>query len=486
MTDRTSESPPGSSGVTVSERYLNRLCKRSFLSLWSYPNLFRDQGRKNNRGDGKELSDHLIVFNEHVIIFSDKSCAFPNTGDINLDWARWYRRSIEKSAEQASGTERWLLQHPDRIFIDKECSKPFPIPISQNSRIHKVVVALNASDRCKAFFGNSGSGSLVLSTDVQGSTKPFHVGDVNSSGGFVHVLDDVTLDIVLSELDTITDFINYLSRKEALFRSGKVCMAAGEEELLAHFLTHTDKNKQHDFNINEQFDGAYFGEGSWASVSSNPQYIAKKNADRPSYAWDEIIEKFNRHVISGTLASGNDRPLSDHELGLRMLASEPRVSRRNLAKALFDLLATTPRDYNKMRMVLSKQTPTRAYVLLIAGQETSHPEYRERRAALLAAYCQVAKLENPQLLDIAGIATEPVDFNSRSEDLAYLDVRDWDSAAQEEARELQRNTGLMTNLTKTNYHDNEYPRVPRTTSGKPTNRNKKRKALKQRRENWKV
>lgn len=60
-----------SAGVTASERYLNELCKRSFLSLWSYPNLFRDQGRRYGKGDGKELCDHLIIFNEHVIIFSD-------------------------------------------------------------------------------------------------------------------------------------------------------------------------------------------------------------------------------------------------------------------------------------------------------------------------------------------------------------------------------------------------------------------------------
>jgi hypothetical protein len=227
------------SGVTSSEQYLDRLCKRSFLSLWSYPNLYRDQGRKNDKGDGKELADHLIIFNEHIIIFSDKSCAFPDSGNVELDWSRWYRRSIEKSAEQASGTERWLLQHPDRIFLDRECTKPLPISIEPGCRIHKIVVALNASERCKKFFGNSGSGSLVLSADVEGGTKPFHVGNISKSNGFVHILDDVTLDIVLGELDTITDFTDYLSRKEALFRS-RLCMAAGEEELLAYYLTHTN------------------------------------------------------------------------------------------------------------------------------------------------------------------------------------------------------------------------------------------------------
>ena len=102
MTDSTWDTSSGSPGVTASECYLDRLCKRSFLSLWSYPNLFRDQGRKNGKGDGKELSDHLVIFNEHVIIFSDKSCAFPNTGDVHLDWARWYRRSIEKNQQSKS------------------------------------------------------------------------------------------------------------------------------------------------------------------------------------------------------------------------------------------------------------------------------------------------------------------------------------------------------------------------------------------------
>ena len=64
-----------SKGLTESERYLANLCEKSFLSLWSYPNVFRDQGRKEGKGDGKELCDLLVVFDRDVIIFSDKSCA---------------------------------------------------------------------------------------------------------------------------------------------------------------------------------------------------------------------------------------------------------------------------------------------------------------------------------------------------------------------------------------------------------------------------
>jgi hypothetical protein len=76
-----------SEGVTPSERYLKRLCDRSFLSLWSYPGVFRDQGRTNGKGDGKEVCDLLVVFENHVIIFSDKYIQFDNAADVGVGWA---------------------------------------------------------------------------------------------------------------------------------------------------------------------------------------------------------------------------------------------------------------------------------------------------------------------------------------------------------------------------------------------------------------
>ena len=93
-----------SSGITPTEKHLARLCERAFLRLWSYPNLYRDQG------GGKELCDVLIVFGRDVIVFSDKSCAYPDTGDEVRDWARWFKSSIAASARQVYGAERWIRQ----------------------------------------------------------------------------------------------------------------------------------------------------------------------------------------------------------------------------------------------------------------------------------------------------------------------------------------------------------------------------------------
>jgi len=65
-------------GITSSERYLKRLADDTFLSLWSYPGICRDQGH-SQRGHGKEVCDLLVVFGNTVIIFSDKDCTFPES-----------------------------------------------------------------------------------------------------------------------------------------------------------------------------------------------------------------------------------------------------------------------------------------------------------------------------------------------------------------------------------------------------------------------
>jgi hypothetical protein len=71
-------------------------------------------------------------------------------------------------------------------------------------------------------------------------TNPFCIGQLDPSKGYVHVLDDVALNVLMNARDTISDFVDYLSKKDALVTSGKLIGAAGEEDLLAYFLTHMD------------------------------------------------------------------------------------------------------------------------------------------------------------------------------------------------------------------------------------------------------
>lgn len=83
-----------------------------------------------------------------------------------------------------------------------------------------------------------GSGSLIINPLIKGDEhlkNPFMIGIPNPNKPYVHVFDDIALDVVLNELDTISDFIDYLEKKEEFITSGKLISAAGEEDLLAHF-----------------------------------------------------------------------------------------------------------------------------------------------------------------------------------------------------------------------------------------------------------
>ncbi|MXW92249.1 MAG: hypothetical protein F4114_12615 [Rhodospirillaceae bacterium] len=452
-----------SSGITPTEKHLARLCERAFLRLWSYPNLYRDQG------GGKELCDVLIVFGHDAIVFSDKSCAYPDTGEQVRDWARWFKRSISASAQQVYGAERWIRRHPDRIFLDTGCKHPLPLslPPSDELRVHRVVVARGAGERCSTFFGGD-SGSLMVRSDLVGTShiNPpagpfglFRIGQLDPDRGYVHVLDDENLDILLSELDTIADFVAYLSRKEALLCSEKVVLATGEEDLLAYYLTHTNAKDEHDFVVPPdvnivQFDHLY------REMRDDERYIAKKSADEVSYLIDQLIDHVSGNVIDRTLIDGNELPFHDQENALRVLASEDRLSRRHLARTLVDLWTTTSaRGPARSRCVVTNEKSGTGYCFLVSPipEDRDYCEYRHSRSVLLAACSKVMKLKFPALQHVVGYATEPLDGEQRSQDLAYLDATSWTETDAQEARRLQARTELLDSPTITHFRDQEYP-----------------------------
>src|SRR5437879_5600866 len=97
-----------SAGLTRTERFLGRLAGRSFLSLWSHANCYRDIA--------KELCDLLVVCHNVVIIFSDKEVRFDDTLPLERAWARWYNRAVRKSLPQLKRAMNWVTNHSDRIF----------------------------------------------------------------------------------------------------------------------------------------------------------------------------------------------------------------------------------------------------------------------------------------------------------------------------------------------------------------------------------
>jgi hypothetical protein len=459
-------------GVTPAERYLQRLCEHSFLSLWSYPSLYRDQ-KVGSKGDGKELCDLLVVFGDDILIFSDKCCAFPNTGDVGLDWCRWFRKAVMESAKQAWGAERWLREHPDRIFIDRGCTERFPLdlPLAERMRVHHIIVAHNVADRCRAYFGGRSSGTLMFTSDLIGkdhygdpsTCQPFTVGWLDTGRNFVHVLDDASLHILLTARDTITDFVAYLRAKEELlsdFRArGIVFSYAGEEDLLANYLL-TMKGDGHGFSFPNGYDSIALDEGDWVEFQSSPQRAAQIAADRISYSWDALIQKFNENILGGTSHFTTNPRIAEREKTMRFFAREPRVQRRMLADALLSFMETTGQQQRGTRIMQPSYPgdPHYCFLLLPKGQGQSEEQYREFRRGFLGILCQVTKVVCPEALDIVGLATETnIASDTRSEDALYFDARNWNEELEAQARKWQQEHKLLVNLSKFEGKVSEFP-----------------------------
>ena len=452
-----------SEGTTPTEKHLVRLCEKAFLRLWSHPNLYRDQG------GGKELCDVLIVFDRDVIIFSDKSCVYPDSGDEVKDWARWFKRSIRNSARQVFGAERWITHYPDRIFLDPKCTQPLPIdlPSSDEMQLHRVVVARGAGERCSTFFGGD-SGSLMIRSDLVGDAHinpaagPFgllRIGRVDPDKGYVHVFDDENLDILLSELDTISDFVAYLTRKEAFLCSGRVVSAPGEEDLLAYYLTHTREDGEHDFVVPPDAAVISF-DHRYRVMRDDDRYIAKKSADKTSYLIDALIEDVSVSAEGRTLIDGNDLPFPAYEQAFRVLATENRLMRRHLGRALVDLLSfASARGQPRSRCVVRGEKLGTGYCLLVVPipPDGDYEKHRLSRSARLMDYCKVLKIKYPNLQHIVGYATEPIAEERRSDDLVYLDGSQWTEQDAEEAHKIQRETGILASPKLTHVHESEYP-----------------------------
>lgn len=434
-------------GTTPSERYLKMLCEKSFLSLWSYPNVYRDQGQKEGKGVGKEVCDLLVVFDGDVIIFSDKSCAFPETGDVKVDWARWRNRAIAKSVNQLYGAERWIREHPQRLFLDPACKQPFPIDLGsvRDLRFHRVVVALGAGDRCRSYHGGSGSLMYISGMEAREPNAPFVVWGCDQTKGLVHIFDDVSLSIVLKELDTTADFLSYLRFKETLFTPARKVISTGEEEMLAYYLRrHGERGPTGTFPDEGNTDLLLISEGLWTHLQADPVYSRWKDVSAPSYVWDKMIEAFSRSILDRTTLPSDDT-VAEQERRVRALARPKRMVRRGLAVAFADLFRSfSPGRANFRSVIPDGQKDTGYILLLVPPRRDDEPEgsYRAARTRLLFSYCMVFSWKHSELRHVIGIATASREATVGSEEIAYIDRAEWSPQDDAEAERLQQEYGL--------------------------------------------
>jgi hypothetical protein len=451
-------------GLTASEKYLGRLANRSFLNLWSFQNVYIDKFGDKKRVAGKELCDLLVVCGDHVLVFSDKTIGWPSHADLSVSWSRWHRQAVQKSVDQVLGAKRWIEKFPDRIFLDKACTIPFPwkLPSRERMRFHGIVVALGAAAACRSFF-NEGSGSLIVAVPPLGVSvnslnpiPPFTFFSSRNPDNFVHLFDDVSLDIVLRELDTITDLTDYLDAKKRFICGNHLAFTHGEEELLACYLTKLNSKGEHDFVDEDGKDLLanqilIFEGGHYERLRRHAQYRRKKQADRLSYLWDRLIERFTRGILEDDNYSPSPKMWpgpnqADRERAVREMALLPRLIRRSNSEALASAVRSIGNHDRFFRAIIpgptEKDRGTVFFILLMKRggslKDRSDVEYREFRATHLYAYALNLLRRNPDFKRVVGIATEGDRVsNLTSEDLLVADQQEWTDDLIKEAEDLR-------------------------------------------------
>ena len=395
-----------------SEQFVFDLCAKSFLSLWSYPT-------PRGKNAGKELCDILVVCDPDIIIFSVKEIELKEGSDISVDWNRWQRKAIDESCEQIYGAERWINSAQNVITQKGEASLPFP-DVSRR-RIHRVAVALGGNRKV-----------------------PFHSGDFGK--GLVHVFDEESLKIIMSELDTITDFIKYFDDKERFYcgGKGKIIVAEGEENLLALYLLNNR-------TFPTDADCIMLDDSYWKSFASGKHFLAKKEADKASYAWDRLIETLcndfrNQDLLSEFPFSAT---LTDVELVVRTMARENRFSRRLLGAKFAEFLESKSirsRTFGSLSGV--------HYVFLF-----SRPGFAGKyRLAELGGRCFVVRGLNPACKLVIGISTELPDPEKKFLfEIMYMHKPDWTVEDQRELEFVQKEFGWFSNATQSRMKADEYP-----------------------------
>jgi hypothetical protein len=283
-------------------------------------------------------------------------------------------------------------------------------------RIHRVCVA----------FGSCGKAGLQQ-------------GDFGK--GFVHVFDEASLPIILRELDTITDFTEYLEAKRLFFESGRRIVVPGEEHLLALYL-------HHNRGFPDGHEVLILDDTLRPGFSNSAENQARKTADRASYAWDRVIEYVSRDLLAEDLLFAN--PPSEGERVLRTLARECRFYRRFLGENLIEVLLG---GQVRSRMLQSMSGVT--YVMLAADRKQD----REWRIAELAARCTIARVRIPESSTVVGIASERAVEGARglSFDLFMMEKPELSADDIMEAERLSNELGYFRSPQVSTRDVQEYP-----------------------------
>lgn len=458
---------------TESEKLVNDLGTKSFLRFWTWPNLFR------NQENGKEVCDLIIVFGNDILLISDKKIEFNEGKDINVEWKRWYKKAISKSFAQTKGAERWIRDFPDRLFIDKECTKNFPINFDITKiNFHHILVTHGLEEFLEKKLDYP---SLRLTNDVDlGDQEPLKIGLINKNGPFVHVFTEKTLRDCLEHFDTTYDFLEYLKIREEFFNIDKDVSLNAEGDLISLWYESYDEiNNSRNILTNAKLknDPVHISYPKFSEFIEKEEFIRKKEYEKNSYFWDGLIESFSFHILNGTsVGTENWSEIHEIEEKIRIMAQTNRFQRRLLGDGFVDMFYNFKNKRGTRAILIEELNQVFLFMCLPfpLAPSISLEEYRDIRRKMLSDYAYIYKHLRPTLNSLILIGFRSAKDNEEltsaflddGNDFAYISFEDWsesDAISAKKMYEMYVEKNLFSKRNISLLHANEFDKTTKKT-----------------------
>lgn len=395
--DKTYFSTKGASA----EAFVHDLTEKSMFSDWCYRNPMLKPG--------VELCDMLVVFDNIAIIMQIKDLKLRKDGTTNT-------KDQAKNIKQLKGAYRQLMELKSPVKLI-------------NPRRGEEMSDPNAIDRVFMISVLTGEASNIGCYEISDKT-------------IIHVFDREFTEIVMNELDTVADFLGYLDQKEDVLRRGSMIrLRDGEKDLLAYFI-----NQKRNLCDIEDNTTLVINDDIWQKYDSAEDVVAKREADRISYAWDKLIDM--SHTSGG-----------EYERIAREFARVKRFDRRMYGQALVD-------GFNEAQVVLSNpKLNTFRRLMFLENQNLTvvicyyddPKETKDGLKAQLLGMAHIARVKFPANTKVIGIGSDITTGFSDSFTFLYFEQDELTKEYVQDVQRWQAQTKVFTNLQIQAISADEYP-----------------------------
>ncbi len=420
----------------LGEDFVNELAFNSFVKYWCFPN------PKDENGDKKEISDLLILFENICIIISVKNYTFKG------DHKRYFKNTIDKAIRQIYGAERKLFNSSHKItFIHPERGV-YNFDPDDYTKIFRVII-------------NLGEGELF-----------YLIGSDEQKKEFINIFNKEAFLVLTNELDTISDFIEYLEKREELFKTKDVIMLSGpdedytdeaniefleystkrdfrnrksititgtEKDLLAHYFLF-----KRDFSSivkSDEYTGLWLDiEGEWDNYFSNKKVAAKKEEDRISYFIDNLVK---REILS----------LENGHIFAKILFSFNRFERRMIAKTFYNFYEKFNPKASRDYFMAKRYTEVKDWglVCFIYAEDISDEINEFAMELAIDGFAHWTKYKMKNIFCLA------VRHNMSQFKFMYKEIIPFSDEKLRQVQEDCKKINWFQNITTTPYSEKEYP-----------------------------